>query len=91
MTEDEASAIYDILVEHCGASDAPNARWAFVQNQVAASPPDEYRFQGARGFGGKCWSVGWRVGCYPEDRNEERQAMIVAANAALLRMLEAMS
>lgn len=80
--------VYDILVEHCAASDSLDERRAF-----AVQWPDcvEYRFMGELGFGGKVW---WSRGkcyvtTYPEARTDERDAMVAAANEALSLLLGA--
>ncbi len=84
LTEAEAHAIYDVLVQHAGEHDPDGyERRAFVYNQTRRFC-GEYRFQGALGFGGKFWrSDGWRVNCYPEDRTPERESVIEATNTAL--------
>jgi hypothetical protein len=53
-----------------------------------ASPPTEYRFQGALGFGGKfrlrpSGLEPHRVDCYPEDMNPTRRSIIEVTNKAL--------
>jgi hypothetical protein len=89
MTREQADAVFDVLVEHAGASDG--WRDDFVERQVAGST-DEYRFQGLLGFGGKFWNCNgrWYVSAYPEDvkrRPEMRQA-IDATNEALAALKE---
>lgn len=87
MNETTANAIYDLLQEHCEASDY--WRENFVHEQTHGCR--EYRFQGALGFGGKFYSDrdAWRVGCYREDDTPERLAMIDIANAALVELRKA--
>jgi hypothetical protein len=81
-------AIYDVLVRECGAHDSETDRlqWAvFWKN----GPPNEYRFIGKLGFGGKVWisrSEPPHVSCYREDETPERLAMIATANAALTEL-----
>lgn len=87
MTEDQAGAVYDILVEHCEASEGPLARESFVIAMTGDSPPDEYRFCGALGFGGKFWRRRWGVSHYPEDWSVQREAMGLAAKVALFDLL----
>lgn len=88
MTEAVASEVFDILVEHAGASE--RHRRAFVHAQVHDEYPClEYRFQGALGFGGKFWRnpsfnhQGWYVNCYREDETKEWRKIIERTNAAL--------
>jgi hypothetical protein len=90
LTADQANAIYDVLVEHAGASE--HAREEFVLTQTDRHVT-EYRFQGALGFGGKFWrttglrredpDLKWSVSAYPEDMSPERQQVIDAVNRAL--------
>jgi hypothetical protein len=96
MTPDQADAVYDLLVEHCGASDesgplGSTSRDMFVFHQTR-EVQREYRFQGGLGFGGKFrrngWEDRWYVDCYPEDLTPERQQMIDAANTALAELKE---
>lgn len=88
LSQETAHAVYDILVEECGASESQ--RPEFVHHQVT-SRVDEWRFMGALGFGGKfwrnhgrlpggTWGEVWYVTCYPEDSTPEREAMIRTAN-----------
>lgn len=78
------TAIYQILVEECGAPSGPRHFYAFD-----AVFPDcgEYRFIGNQGFGGKVWAGGYcgpsYVTCYPEDDNPERKAARDRANARI--------
>lgn len=88
LTEAEAAAVWDVLVEHADAS--PAMRDEFVLMHVNGRC-DEFRFIGALGFGGKFWRHNWRVTCYREDETAARLAIIAATNAALgeLRMEQA--
>lgn len=90
MTGPQANAVYDILVEHTGA-DEDWMRDDFVHHQTADST-DEYRFQGALGFGGKFWNCNdrWYVTCYPEDLTSDRQRAIDETNTALAELKERM-
>lgn len=87
-----ATAIYDVLVQECGASPEPDQRDYFVHSLTDASHPcPEYRFQGKLGFGGKFRNNGNNadtpyVDCYPEDETPARRAMIDHANARLARL-----
>nr|WP_221374497.1 hypothetical protein [Actinoplanes polyasparticus] len=95
LTSEQANAVYDILVEHCGAddSDGPHllmtSRGEFIFHQTDRVER-EYRFQGALGFGGKFrrggWSDRWSVDCYSEDLTAERGQMIGVTNAALRQL-----
>lgn len=81
LTREQANAVYDVLVEHAGASEADRADFAlYVSCGVT-----EYRFQGGLGFGGKFWTSGgrWYVTCYREDLTADRQRAIDVTNAAL--------
>lgn len=75
-------AIYDVLVEECGAWDSPDHREAFA---VLFPGCVEYRFQGSLGFGGKVWANRGSVyvNCYLEDLTPERAEAIRRANARL--------
>ena len=91
-TPQKAKKIYDILVECCGAEEIN--REDFVNavsdcNYGQKTPVEEYRFQGALGFGGKVYNeIPWRVMCYQEDETPERLAMIKAANDKLRELQE---
>jgi hypothetical protein len=82
-----ADAVYDALVEECGAPEG--RRQDFVENFTAkiarTKNTSEYRFQGALGFGGKFYfeKRRWRVDCEPRDETPERIAMIERANVKL--------
>lgn len=91
MTEDQAHAVYDVLVTHAGANEDGRVNFVFALSSY--SPPEEYRFCGSLGFGGKFrrdrdW-VGirvrqrWYVDCYPEDETPERLHAIAMTNARL--------
>jgi hypothetical protein len=84
LTEDEANAIYDVLVQHAGALE--DDRRHFVQIQTD-KPCTEFRFIGSLGFGGKFRRVApedrWYVDCYSEDMTPERERAIRITNAAL--------
>lgn len=91
MTKEDAHAVYDILVEECGALEDERER--FVRYHAKLDPdssPTEWRFQGDLGFGGKFWRNNgrWYVNCYPESRNDERNEMIHKANERLHKIYE---
>lgn len=84
LTTDQANTVYDLLIEHAGAS--PDGRDDFIFLQTDQHV-DEYRFGGALGFGGKFWNHRgrWYVTAYPEavKVRPELRGVIEAANAAL--------
>jgi len=95
MNEATANAIYDVLVEECGAPNHPDCRGAFVQSQMNETIR-EYRFQGNLLFGGKFWRNEsarpsrrdmWYVNYYREDQSPERDVMQEAANKRLAMLL----
>jgi hypothetical protein len=82
LSEETANAIYDILVETCGASE--HDRSSFVYNQTT-SYCREWRFQGKLGFGGKFYNERneWVVSCYITDETPQINRMTTKANAQL--------
>lgn len=80
-------AVYDILVEECGAHDSLADRRMFAH---AWPDCNEYRFTGRLGLGGKIWSATRfrtvHVTCYPEDETPERLIMIENANRRLNKL-----
>jgi len=82
MTEQQANAVYDILVRVCGASETE--RQSFVIHQTTEDVT-EWRFCGSLGFGGKFWHNAGRiyVNCYREDETPERLKCIEEANKSL--------
>lgn len=86
MTDDQANAVFDILAQHAGASPGGGRRDDFIAHQTAGST-DDYRFQGALGFGGKFWNCNglWYVTAYPEDleARPDRRAAVDTTNAKL--------
>lgn len=96
MTEAQANAVYDLLVQHADAPASPDSwmRQDFIHHQTAGST-DEYRFQGMLGFGGKFWNCNgrWYVSAYPETvkGRPELQAAIDATNAALSELRQAVA
>lgn len=80
----DLEAIYDVLVEECGAhDDAGHVERAMFAHHFPECI--EYRFQGDLGRGGKVWANNGDlyVTCYPEDETSERLTMIEQANARL--------
>ena len=94
MTSAEINAIFDILVETCGA--APETRYAFVQSierQLSTSAPEStelahFAFGGYLGFGGKVVFGDDRITVTAIDENPRVRAVIARANAALARALD---
>ncbi|MER7280520.1 hypothetical protein ABT369_39385 [Dactylosporangium sp. NPDC000244] len=84
MTEDQANAVYNVLVEHAGARE--DDRDAFVYHVTHGC--EEYRFQGVLGFGGKLYVEPrrWRVSCYREDETPARVEAIWVTNEALAEL-----
>jgi hypothetical protein len=80
VSSERKRAIWDVLVETCGA---PPQMWD--QFNLCFPECREFRFQGDLGFGGKVWSDRGRVyvNCYPEDETPQRVALIRSANAQL--------
>jgi hypothetical protein len=88
MTEKTANKIYDILVEHAGASES--MRQTFVYDHTNPKLKrflrvTEWRFQGKLGFGGKLWIDGNRIyiDCYQEDEDKEKLDIIKKVNELL--------
>lgn len=92
MAEAQAEAVWQILVEMCGA----RSDHGFIHHQTSAHVT-EWRFGGLLGFGGKFWRTSghrpdgtwgeqWRVDCYIEDETPERRAIIDAANERLWQL-----
>lgn len=84
ITETQAIAVYDVLVEECGAPDPNPSDRSFVRYMVADGFMKEWRFGGGLGFGGKCrinsnHSIP-HVDYYHEDRTAARDAMAARAN-----------
>lgn len=82
-SEDEKRAVWDVLVEICGASER---MWPQFEYHFPGCR--EFRFQGDLGFGGKVWADRHRVyvTCYPEHETPAISAKIQQANAALAQL-----
>ena len=81
LTHKQANAVYDILVQECGASETERSNFLIAQSQDEIS---EWRFCGKLGFGGKFWrNPDMYVNCYGEDMNSERMEIIFKANERL--------
>lgn len=89
ITPEQASAAYDVLIQHAGARDTPDERYAFVYHvAISDHPTMEYRFGGNLGWGGKFRNNGNRgntphVDCYREHLTKKTEAVIIACNADL--------
>jgi len=89
----DLDAVYDVLVQHCGARDDDQRAW-FIEGvqrqQEAGLGPVEWRFMGALGFGGKFRIAHGRVyvDCYPEDETNERRGRIAVANHLLAELAD---
>lgn len=85
LTDAQKDAIWDVLVEVCGAGE----RWRsnFAYHFPAGG---EFRFQGDLGFGGKVWADRRRVyvDCYRENETPENLAKIERTNAELARIIQ---
>lgn len=94
LTRDQANAVYDILIEECGATDPRgHERVSFAYYMMDERSFKEFRFQGSLGFGGKCrlngnYPVPY-VDCYREDQTTERLVMILRANERIAALFNA--
>ena len=82
-SRDLFSAIYSVLVEQAGAQEIMRNSFIYHHTESEFGPCDEWRFQGALGFGGKYWRRENRVSCYREDETPERLEIIERTNEAL--------
>jgi hypothetical protein len=85
----QAHAVWNLLVKMAGANEGD--RDAFVDYLTRDTTfGHEYRFMGLLGFGGKLhyddWS-GAQIGCYPEDRDDVRDAIVTVVNEQLATMI----
>jgi hypothetical protein len=83
LTKQQATAVFNILVEHAGARADEQDQRSFVLEFTKERPTSEYRFMGGLGFGGKLRFPRLTVDCYPEDETPARREMIEKTNAAL--------
>lgn len=86
LSKEAAKAVYDLLVE---VAEAPKVYAShFIQHFSGKQPPNEWRFQGSLGFGGKFYrdQRKWCVGCYREDTTPERQEIIDLLNTRLAEL-----
>ena len=81
MNKKQANAVYDVLVQECGASESDRNDFVKVQTEDVVT---EWWFCGKLGFGGKFWrNPDMYVNCYREDMTAGRQAIIFKANKRL--------
>lgn len=77
--------IYQILVDQVGANSKEDDFVTFAHYMERDCR--EFRFVGNLGFGGKFYNDGrWRISCYSEDSNEERDTVIENVNRQLQLM-----
>lgn len=98
ITEQQARAVLNILVEECGHRVVDSRdTYAFLRSVATTEAKTEwmvcreYRFMGALGFGGKFRNNGNHdntphVDCYREDETPERLAMVERANKRLAEL-----
>lgn len=87
LTGTEAGAVYDLLVEKCGAY--PRDRDGFIlHHQYIKNGSSEWRFGGLLGSGGKFYVTGhkWYVSNYTENGGPEENLLIAETNKALQGM-----
>lgn len=86
LTEAQAKAVWQVLVEECSASRDVMDEFSFVSafsTDTSYSPGSEWRFQGCLGFGGKFRYPALSVDCYAEDATPARLEVIRVTNARL--------
>lgn len=89
LTPEQASAIYDVLVQRCKASDRDREKDNFAYSHTQREHiPHEWRFGGVLGFGGKFWNTEsrWYVSAYSEDCDPETRLIIAETNEVLQKM-----
>jgi hypothetical protein len=83
LTETEAILVYNVLIALAGAP--VNMKENFIYHHTKPDGPEEWRFGGKLGFGGKYWSRRNLVSCYSEDETTEREDIIKLTNTALTK------
>lgn len=88
VSKDVALALYEVLVTECKAcaADADSFVYEFTKRDDPYGPTQEWRFQGALGFGGKFRYPRCTVDCYRENETPETLAMIASANKKLAEL-----
>src|SRR5690349_18705869 len=84
LSDEGARTIYALL-RLLGAPESAEENYVSHFTKSPGHVPEEWRFQGVLGGGGKLYleRERWRVGCYKEDDTPERIAMIRSANSVL--------
>lgn len=74
--------VHETLVKEGGAN--PQDQEQFLHHMTAGDRrPEEYRFQGSFGFGGKYRPTTNTIDCYPEDITPEREQQMISINHLL--------
>lgn len=81
MTNEQATAIYGILMKICGAP--ADQQDAFVKEMTGPEVPQYWTFDGLLGADGRFYAFEMRVDCLVEDLSEERLEIISMANRSL--------
>lgn len=77
------SRVYDVLIEHAGASREEDDRFSFVFEFTGHKPSGAYPLSGSLGASGKFFFPAFNIGCRPEDRTAERGRSIATTNRHL--------
>lgn len=87
IPKEQASAIYDVLVQRCKASESERDSFLYSHAERQYTP-NEWRFCGVLGFGGKFWNTEskWYVSAYSENIDAETRLIIAETNEVLQRM-----
>lgn len=87
LTQDRAMAIYDVLVRKCGAEESGRGSFVYFQTK-GTYIPNEWRFCGILGFGGKFWNttLQWYVSAYEENLDAETRLIVAETNEILQKM-----
>ncbi len=75
------SKVFNVLVDLGGAPESMREDFC-----TSDHPPDEYRFQGKLGFGGKYWRHNHVVSCYVEHETVVTRKLIQDINEALVKI-----
>jgi hypothetical protein len=89
LTREQASAIYDVLVQRCKADNRDREKENFIYSHAEREfTPHEWRFGGVLGFGGKFWNTEsrWYVSAYNENIDAETRLIIAETNEVLQKM-----
>lgn len=77
------SRVYDVLIEHAGASHDEDDRFSFVFEFTGHKPSGAYPLSGSLGASGKFFFPAFNIGCRSEDRTVERERSITTTNEQL--------